>query len=108
MIKSNKQNNIQSFGTLDNVLNFHGDYRQLLPAKKMVNQNQFLSAVVYAYLNHYPLILKPDHIWQLIVMAVAQHFQHKKKELRIKITGKNEFGKKSLFVHTGEKIGKIL
>jgi hypothetical protein len=44
----------------------------------------FVSAVMTAFADHYPLELKPDHIWQLILEGVSNHVSKYPEELRNK------------------------
>ncbi len=44
----------------------------------------FIEAVVTAFSLHYPLSLRPQHIWLLILQAVAEHINQNSEELRSK------------------------
>lgn len=42
----------------------------------------FFEAIFYAYYNHLPLKLTPDHVWIAIMQAVSLHITNKSEELR--------------------------
>ena len=44
--------------------------------------NGFVFAVHFAFANHYPLVIKPDHIWLLITQALAIHVNSNSEALR--------------------------
>ena len=44
--------------------------------------NGFISAVSAAFANHYPLALRPQHFWLLILQGVAKHVELNAEEVR--------------------------
>ncbi len=44
--------------------------------------NAFIDAITTAFANHYPLLLKPDHFWLMVVQGVAIHTNKHAEELR--------------------------
>ena len=55
----------------------------------------FIAAVTSAFKHHYPLSLRPQHIWLIILQAVAVHVNNNAKELREKwLKGDSDTGKK--------------
>ena len=46
--------------------------------------NGFLQAAVTAFSEHYPFIMRPQHIWILILQVVAEHVNRNAQELRSK------------------------
>merc|ERR1712232_1014228 len=44
----------------------------------------FIAAITNAFAHHYPLVLRPQHIWLLILQAIAKHVDKHAEELRSK------------------------
>ena len=65
-----------------------------------VAQNGFIAAVTKAFAEHYPLALRPEHIWTLILQGVAAHVNQHAVELRSKFVPHE--GKKELLVRRDE------
>lgn len=65
-----------------------------------VAQNGFIAAVTKAFAEHYPLALRPEHIWTLILQGVAAHVNQHAEELRSKFVSHE--GKKELTVRRDE------
>ena len=57
----------------------------------------FIDASLTAWSNHYPIRFKPEHIWLLILQAVAQHVDENAEKLRKKYV--NHQGKMTLTVN---------
>jgi hypothetical protein len=80
---------------------FSGDKPQFSEGK----MHGFIEAVVAAFSNHYPLALRPQHIWLLILQAVAVNVTENVEELRSKWVPHE--GKKELIVLRNEfRFGK--
>merc|ERR1719453_856983 len=58
--------------------------------------NGFIAAVTAAFANHYPLALKPNHLWLLILQGVAKHVEHNAETVRKRWVSHE--GKKELLV----------
>ena len=56
----------------------------------------FIAAAVSAFANHYPLALRPQHFWLMILQAIATHVELNAEELRSKWVAHE--GKKELLV----------
>ena len=59
--------------------------------------NAFVSTAVDAFYRHYPLALRPQHIWLLILQAIAEHVNQNAEKVRSKWV-KHKEGKKTLAV----------
>jgi hypothetical protein len=59
--------------------------------------NAFIDAVTTAFDYHYPLLLKPDHFWLMVVQGVAIHTNKNAEELRSNWVKRK--GKKTLTVN---------
>lgn len=56
----------------------------------------FIAAAISAFANHYPLALRPQHFWLMILQAIATHVGLNAEELRSKWVAHE--GKKELYV----------
>ena len=45
-------------------------------------QHGFIQAITTAFAEHWPLALRPEHIWTLVLQAVARHVDENTEELR--------------------------
>ena len=69
-----------------------------------VGTSSFITASLDAWANHYPIRFKPEHIWLLILQAVAIHVEKNSQKLRKKYV--NHKGKMQLTVRRdGFKLG---
>ena len=65
----------------------------------------FIAAAVSAFANHYPLALRPQHFWLMILQAIATHVELNAEELRSKWVAHE--GKKELVHRTrGRRRGR--
>ena len=64
---------------------------------RRVRDNSFIKTAVEAFSHHYPFALRPQHIWILILQAIADHVNQNAEEVRSKWVKHNE-GKKTLVV----------
>jgi hypothetical protein len=60
----------------------------------------FIAAAVSAFANHYPLALRPQHFWLMILQAIATHVELHAEEVRSKWVAHQ--GKKELLVRRDE------
>jgi hypothetical protein len=67
-----------------------------LLAVRRCHRHGFIAAVTTAFANHYPLALRPQHFWLMILQAVATHVDLNAEELRKKWVAHD--GKKELLV----------
>eukprot|EP01048_Picozoa_sp_COSAG05_P001824 COSAG05_NODE_65_length_22456_cov_17.448540_11_plen_955_part_00 len=59
-------------------------------------EHGFIAAIITAFDGHYPLALRPEHIWTLIVQGVATHIRCHQEELQSRFV-KHE-GKQTLLI----------
>lgn len=52
--------------------------------EKLSNMHPFVTSALLAWSNHYPLIIKPSHIWLLILQRVATHVAENSDQLKPK------------------------
>eukprot|EP00931_Biecheleriopsis_adriatica_P073793 TRINITY_DN48012_c0_g1_i1.p1 TRINITY_DN48012_c0_g1~~TRINITY_DN48012_c0_g1_i1.p1 ORF type:complete len:480 (-),score=69.98 TRINITY_DN48012_c0_g1_i1:31-1470(-) len=60
-----------------------------------LSSHGFISAVVTAWSEHLPLVLKPEHIWQLILQGITAHVDADPEGVRknfVDFDGKNKLG----------------
>merc|ERR1719359_2171495 len=60
----------------------------------------FIAAAISAFANHYPLTLRPQHFWLMILQAIATHVELHAEEVRSKWVAHQ--GKKELLVRRDE------
>ena len=65
-----------------------------------VHANGFIAAVTTAFAEHRPLALRPEHIWTLVLQAVAVHVNQNAEELRSRFVAHD--GKLALTVRRDE------
>ena len=65
-----------------------------------VHANGFIAAVTTAFAEHRPLALRPEHIWTLVLQAVAVHVNENAEELRSRFVAHD--GKLALTVRRDE------
>lgn len=63
-------------------------------------ENGFIAAVTIAFAEHYPLALRPEHIWTLVLQGVAAHVNQHAEALRPKFVAHD--GKKQLLIRRDE------
>jgi hypothetical protein len=64
------------------------------------HKNNFISAIITAFSEHFPLALRPQHFWILILQAISRHVDDKHEEVRSKWVAHD--GKKKLTVRCDE------
>ena len=65
----------------------------------------FIAAAISAFANHYPLALRPQHFWLMILQAIATHVELNAEEVRSKWVAHE--GKKELLVwRHGFRLGR--
>lgn len=55
---------------------------EALQTYENVMQHGFVQSIVQAWCHHFPIILKPDHIWLLILQGISKHVSSNATELR--------------------------
>ena len=60
------------------------------------HDNALLGAAVTAFAHHYPLELRPDHLWLMVLQGIARHVEVHSEQLRGNFV--NHLGKKELVV----------
>jgi hypothetical protein len=58
----------------------------------------FIQAAVTAFSEHYPFVMRPQHVWILILQAVAEHVNQHSAELKSKWIATPDDSKQSLMV----------
>lgn len=82
--------------------------REVLSAEKRVIMNvngthqhlNYLSYLELCWANHYSIVLKPDHIWQILLTEIATHIKNNAEKYRHLFTDSNE--KKEITVSTAD------
>ena len=64
------------------------------------HENGFIAAATEAFANHYPLAVKPQHFWLMILQAIATHVDKEAEKVRSKWVAHE--GKKHLNVSCDE------
>jgi hypothetical protein len=77
------------------------DEGSLFPEAKSLDvisghENGFIAAATEAFANHYPLAVKPQHFWLMILQAIATHVEKEAEKVRSKWVAHE--GKKDLTV----------
>jgi hypothetical protein len=73
-----KANNYKKCDYNSKIVVYNDDCEQLLP----YGNNAFLKGLMMAYGKHYPIILYPDIIWEIISLGFAQHVNNNAEKLR--------------------------
>ena len=60
------------------------EYRNNKVSKAQRHKHPFIGAALHAYCSHYPLTLKPSHIWLLILQGIATHVELNAEKVRSK------------------------
>ena len=85
------------------------DYDEVLPegsiSKKIdgtVNHLNYVKYLEICWANHLGVVLKPDHLWQIILCEIGSHVKDNAERYRHLFTDSNE--KKNIVVHTNDAV----
>jgi hypothetical protein len=81
---TSNENRMNSLAGEDGVIDSGGYSKCKVPLLAAGHRHGFIAAVTTAFAKHFPLALRPQHFWLMILQAVATHVDLNAEELRKK------------------------